>query len=156
MVLLSATPYEDLSLDHEEDDHYADFLNTIHFLLGNDAGMTAVQDEIATFRRELLTLDPERSETLKQSRDALTSRLRSVMCRTERVAHTQRQNAMLSEPSRPAPLQAADLHQADLVIGASRRVGAHGAVEYWKSAPYPLEFHEGLRAAHEDRRPGRV
>lgn len=141
VLLLSATPYKMLSLDHEQDDdHYPDFIRTLGFLFDDSATVAASQNEIAAFRRELLALDGQRTDALKGARDALTSRLLSVMCRTERVALTLRQDAMLTEPPRPAPIRADDLYQADLVIGASKRVRASGSVEYWKSAPYPLNF----------------
>lgn len=144
VLLLSATPYKMLSLDHEQDDdHYPDFIRTLRFLFDDSAAVAASQNEIAAFRRELLALDSERTDALKDARDALTSRLLSVMCRTERVAHTLRQDAMLTEPPRPAPIRADDLYQADLVIGASNLVRASGSVEYWKSAPYPLNFMKG-------------
>ena len=141
VLLLSATPYKMLSLDHQQDDdHYPDFIRTLRFLLEDDAAVAAVQDEIGAFRRELLELDLARTDALKRTRDALAARLRSVMCRTERVSHTLRQDAMVTEPPRPAPIEARDLHHADLVLGVSKRVGARDAVEYWKSAPYPLNF----------------
>jgi hypothetical protein len=145
VLLLSATPYKMLSLDHEkEDDHYPDFLRTLRFLHSdNDDAVTALQGEIAEFRRELLSLAPERTHELGARRDALVSSLRTVMCRTERVAHTRRQDAMVTEPPRPAPIRVDDLHHADLVIGASQRAHARDAVEYWKSAPYPLNFMKG-------------
>jgi len=118
VLLLSATPYKMLSLDHEQhDDHYPDFLQTLQFLLDDDQGVEAVKNDIEEFRRALLELDRERAEEVGRRRDALADRLRSVMCRTERVARTARQDAMVSEPPCPAPLQPDDLQLARLKRG---------------------------------------
>lgn len=144
VLLLSATPYKMLSLDHEQhDDHYPDFLRTLRFLLGSEAAVAAVQHDIEEFRRALLELDPTRPEVVGIARDTLRARLHAVMCRTERVSSTVRQDAMLTEPLRPAPLRADDLTHARLLDGASLKVGARDAVEYWKSAPYALNLMKG-------------
>ncbi len=145
VLLLSATPYKMLSLDHEqEDDHYPDFLRILKFLFNDcDATIQATEREIQAFRRALLDFDGNHLEHLTAPRDALANRLRSVMARTERVSSTDRRDAMLVEPAKPAPLQAVDLHHASLVDGVSRLVHARDAVEYWKSAPYALNFMKG-------------
>jgi len=144
VLLLSATPYKMLSLDHEQhDDHYPDFLRTLRFLLGSDAAVSDVRDDIEEFRRALFELDPARPEGASRSRDALRSRLQRVMCRTERVSSTIRQDAMLREPLRPAPLLPSDLLHARLVDGVSRQVGARDAIEYWKSTPYAVNLMKG-------------
>lgn len=144
VLLLSATPYKMLSLDHEaEDDHYPDFLQTLGFLFDRPAAVDQAKAEIQAFRSALLDLDLARPEVVLQARDALQHRLGAVMCRTERVGLTDRQDAMVSEPRRPAPLQAADLHHAALLDGVSREVRARDSIEYWKSAPHALSFMKG-------------
>lgn len=141
VLLLSATPYKMLSLDHEQhDDHYPDFLKTLRFLLDSDQAVTEVQDNIEEFRSTLLELDATRPNDIGAARDALQSRLHKVMCRTERVGNTTRQDAMLAEPPRQATLAVTDLAHARLVDGASLKVGARDAVEYWKSAPYAVNM----------------
>ena len=144
VLLLSATPYKMLSLDHEQhDDHYPDFLRTLRFLVGSDDAVADIRCDIEEFRRALLELDLTRPEGIGLARDALRARLGRVMCRTERVSSTVRQDAMLREPPRPAPLVANDLLHARLVDGASRQVGARDAVEYWKSTPYAVNLMKG-------------
>lgn len=155
-LLLSATPYKMLSLDHEaEDDHYPDFLRTLGFLLGRQGPATDIGEAVQAYRRALLGLDgSEGMESLQMARAAkqdLETRLRQVMCRTERVALTRRRDAMLIELPVPADLRAQDLQQvrlADRVAGAG---GAPDVVEYWKSSPYLLNFarHYKLREALE-------
>ncbi len=53
VLLLSATPYRMLSLDHEnEDDHYEDFLKTLGFLFDNDDQKIAeIKNEFRRFRQ---------------------------------------------------------------------------------------------------------
>lgn len=144
VLLLSATPYKMYSLDHEQDDdHYPDFLKTLRFLFGSDTAVAEVEADIRAFREALLDLDPERPNDVGACRDRLTDRLRAVMCRTERVAHTARQDAMVVEPVCPAPLLAGDLHHATLLDAVSRVVRARDPVEYWKSAPHALSFMKG-------------
>ena len=59
MLLLSATPYRMLSLDHEtDDDHYADFMETLRFLFdGDEARVAEIKDEFRRFRQALYGLD---------------------------------------------------------------------------------------------------
>ena len=58
VLLLSATPYRMLSLDHEnEDDHYEDFLKTLGFLFDNDDQKIAeIKNEFRRFRQALYRL----------------------------------------------------------------------------------------------------
>lgn len=145
VLMLSATPYKMLSLDHEaEDDHYPDFLKTLGFLFDQQHGaMETTKQEIHTFRRLLLDLDVAHPENIRKARLALQNRLGSVMCRTERVGLTTQHDAMVVEPPRPALLVPDDLHHATLIDKVSRMVEAHDVIEYWKSTPYALNFMKG-------------
>lgn len=144
VLLLSATPYKMLSLDHEQDDdHYPDFLKTLGFLFDDPEAVERVQKDINDFRCGLLQLDGQGLAEIGPVRDELQSRLLSVMCRTERVAHTDRQDAMMIEPPRPAQLTPEDLHHAAFLDHLSRVVKARDAIEYWKSTPYALNFMRG-------------
>ncbi|XYI02551.1 DEAD/DEAH box helicase [Sorangium sp. So ce1128] len=155
VLLLSATPYKMLALDHErEDDHYPDFLRTLGFLLEDPAEVESIQSDIQRFRRALYTLAAGDDSEVAAARAALEARLRRVMCRTERVAMTARRDAMLAEPARPARLEPADLEQAALADRAVRALDAGDAIEYWKSSPYLLSFlrHYELRKKLDARR----
>ena len=144
VLMLSATPYKMLSLDHEaEDDHYPDFLQTLGFLFNQPEAVTATEQEIQIFRRALFDLDFEQPEKVMVARRALEDRLRSVMCRTERVAFTTHQDSMVSEPPRQAKLLPDDLEHAALIDAVSRKVGARDGIEFWKSTPYALNFMRG-------------
>ena len=144
VLLLSATPYKMLSLDHEEEeDHYPDFLRTLGFLLNDvDGGeVVKVKEDIGSYRRALYAAGEDGAdEAIGATRQALERGLRAVMCRTERVAMTRDRDAMLAELSRPAPVASADLRQARLADALSRAVRAPDPIEYWKSSPYTLNF----------------
>lgn len=148
VLLLSATPYKMYTLPEESeahDDHYADFLRTARFLMG--AQQTAeFQRELSDFRHALLDLAGSPPETVRRHRSKVEKRLRRVMSRTERLAVASDRNGMLVErPSPGATLEAGDLRAflaADLV---SRRLGTGDALEYWKSAPYLLNFMESYK-----------
>jgi len=140
-LLLSATPYRMLSLDHEQyDDHYPDFLRTLSFLFDNGLEVVQIEEEIQKFRRGLFALEGGNIAELEEVRNRLQSKLLLVMCRTERVEMTQKLDAMLIEPFNQAPLQSQDLEQAFLVDNVSRALGAREFMEYWKSSPYLLNF----------------
>ena len=141
VLLLSATPYKMLSLDHErEDDHYPDFLKILGFLYNGPNEVKAVERDIQRYRKALYTASAEEGDSVIAARNSLERRLRRVMCRTERVAATRTRDAMLSEPPRPATVAASDLRQARLVDSLSQAVSAPDSLEYWKSSPYALSF----------------
>ena len=141
VLLLSATPYKMLSLDHErEDDHYPDFLKTLGFLYNDPDEVKEVERDIQRYRKALYAASAEESDSVIAARRSLERRLRRVMCRTERVAATRTHDAMLAEPSRPATVVASDLRQARLVDSLSQAVSAPDSLEYWKSSPYALSF----------------
>jgi hypothetical protein len=140
-LLLSATPYKMLSLDHEQDDdHYPDFLRTLSFLFDNGLEVVQIEGDIQKFRRGLFALTEGNIAEFEEVRNRLQSRMLRVMCRTERVGMTQKLDAMLTEPLKRASLHPEDLDQASLVDKAARALGARDSIEYWKSSPYLLNF----------------
>ena len=144
-LLLSATPYRMLTLagdDEEEGDHYQDFLETLAFLFGRDHGREIAErlaDEMTRFRLELLGLPETKREAIAQ-RHAIETRLRQVMARTERVSSTAERDSMVSEPRVAVSVQPDDLRQSTAITAIAHVAGAPEIVEYWKSAPYLLNF----------------
>lgn len=143
-LFLSATPYKMLTLRHEQgdEDHYRDFCNTVEILYGPVDGPAAVaklQAELKVFRRILLSGGPDPQEA-RSAKDRVEMRLRMVMARTERVRNTKARDAMLCEVPMTLTVEPADLRQAVTVERISRMLGTGGAIEYWKSAPYLLNF----------------
>lgn len=71
VLLLSATPYKMLSLDHEQDDdHYPDFIRTLRFLFDDSAAVAASQNEIAAFRGGFLRAR-QRADRRTRAREGL-------------------------------------------------------------------------------------
>ena len=140
-LLLSATPYKMLSLDHEQDDdHYPDFLRTLRFLFQDEDAVAVLRHELQEYRNQLFALTGGDHAEITQARDQLQKSLMRVMCRTERVGMTQRLDAMLMELPQKAPLHAIDLDHAATADRAARAVEAREPIEYWKSSPYLLNF----------------
>jgi hypothetical protein len=143
-LLLSATPYKmyTLAAESDHDDHYEDFVKTTEFLLGTEAG--AFRTELRAYREALLDLGALSPAVLRRRRRAVETRLRQVMARTERLAATDDRAGMLVERALPlAPVTTADVRGFLAFDRVSQTLRAGDAVEYWKSAPYPLSFMEG-------------
>lgn len=142
VLLLSATPYKMLTLYDEDEDHYEDFIRTLDFLLaGDEKRLERIRQDLAEYRHVLYSGSGEGIAV----RDRLQRRLKKVMVRTERVPATRERDAMLHEPSVPTSLNAADLHRATALDKVTRAVGSAEALEYWKSAPYLLNFMKGYK-----------
>lgn len=141
VLLLSATPYRMLTLDHEQDDdHYTDFIETLRFLINNETIIGQIKNEFRRFRQALYGLDGELANNAHEAQIALQSLLRSVIARTERIGATQTHNAMVIERQEPAQLKREDLIAARFVDQLARTVEAGDTIEYWKSSPYLVNF----------------
>lgn len=144
-LLLSATPYRMLTLSGDEPDdgeHYRDFLETLSFLYGRTNGpqiAATLEGEMRQFRGFLHAL-PEARPAAVEARRSVEQRLRKVMARTERVASTLNRDSMVGEPPMSITVQPADLRQAASVSDVARALEAPEITEYWKSAPYLLNF----------------
>ena len=151
VLLLSATPYKMFTLAEERaltgDDHYSDFIATVDFLeQPRDDGTTRrLRAALANFRRLAVTGgDPQ------AAKNEVEELLRKVMCRTERpVSGTA---DMLRERSdQPAPPTPEDLLGFVALKGIADEVGGALSVEYWKSAPYFLNFMDGYQLSEKFR-----
>lgn len=141
VLLLSATPYKPLTLDHErEEDHYSEFLETLKFLFNDPDPVELIRADIPRFRRQLLSYPSTSPKQILETQNNLETRLKKVMCRTERVSATADQNSMLKELHLEATLSATDLQNAAGLDRIALVLGSHDIVEYWKSSPYPLSF----------------
>jgi len=148
VLLLSATPYKMFTLDAEmgDEDHYPDFIRTLRFLYNDDHALTKAQALIEARRKTMQEPSPDHTLLRSQS-GSLRKELLQVMCRTERVDTTRDHNAMLKELAELATLEPTDILHAAFSDLAARSVGAGDVIEYWKSAPYLLNFlkHYDLR-----------
>ncbi len=156
-LLLSATPYRMLTLSGdapEEGNHHADFLATLGFLYGRERGKDIariLEDEMRAYRTALHGL-PEDRGSVVAARQRVEDRLRRVMSRTERVSSTAERDAMVREVTVPVTVQPVDLRQATAVAAVARALEVPHVIEYWKSAPYLLNFmrHYALKRALHD------
>lgn len=145
VLMLSATPYKMYTSDHEsaQDDHYRDFLSTVEFLMQDNSSFERFREQVKAFREKLFRLADGNLEGMVDIKNAVESSLKKIMVRTERLALSADRDGMLEEvkPSN-VTLKASDLkHYVDLQRIA-KQLDHSDLIEYWKSAPYLLNFME--------------
>jgi hypothetical protein len=140
-LLLSATPYKPFTTTDEDiagEGHYEDFITTLRFLSAGDEGwLASVESTLASFRARLLAGQPTR-----EAADRLRQLLLHYMCRTERptVEGATREHAVVAKG-----VTAQDFRDFVHLRRIAAEVGAPVEVEYWKSAPYFVNFLEGYK-----------
>ncbi len=144
VLLLSATPYKMYTVqdDAGDEDHYADFVRTARFLFADDTGAAEqLGDLLQKFRQELFRLGQEGTNNLTVIRDGIERSLRSVMVRTERLAVTPDRSGMLLEKDAgKIVIQPRDASNYACVQALARLVDSPDTMEYWKAAPWLLNF----------------
>ncbi|MCY4423664.1 MAG: helicase-related protein [Acidimicrobiaceae bacterium] len=143
-LLLSATPYRMYTISDEmEDDHYRDFLDTCSFLFQDPARVERLEGRFRALRTALTAADP--GDAAEDACQGVGNELRAVMARTERLSATPDRDGMLSETDTQVAVMDHDL-RAYLRIGAlADAVAHHEPTEYWKSAPYLVNFMEAYK-----------
>lgn len=150
VLILSATPYRMLALEHEGDGHYTEFLDTVRFLFAEkgEQEVACLRSDLTAFRERL-----ERREFLRGRdcellalRKRIEKRLRKVVCRTER-------NRYLRDPAKG--IQEVYPAGSDFAVPQKEEVGdyirlrkflldkvdtSQHITEYWKSCPAPFTF----------------
>lgn len=150
LLLLSATPYRTLSLSSDdplEGDHYADFMKTMRFLFGDEDGQQRVEElgrELLAFRRALQAL-PDGEEKARNARDRVQSMLGQVVARTERINVTTDRNSQVKDRLPALAIEPEDLAEVKAIAHVANLVDAPGIVEFWKSAPFLLNFMRGYK-----------
>jgi hypothetical protein len=139
VLLLSATPYRlpGGSLAPGEKP-YADFVGLVRFLAGLDEANT-IADVLDAFSRALRAHPPNEGEVI-EARDAAQAILGKIMSRTERTGSTKKADGMVAEHVRTLPAEEGDLAGAIAARRIARRLKTRDSVEYWKSAPFFLDF----------------
>lgn len=142
-ILLSATPYKMYTLYEEsgEEDHYQDFLATLEFLENNPANTARIKTLIEEYRREMYRFGNGDTNRLPLLKHELENALRRTMVRTERIATTPGKDDMLTEVADQnlAP-QPSEIKAYLSLQNISGLLGQGDVIEYWKSAPYLLNF----------------
>jgi hypothetical protein len=148
VLLLSATPYKMYTLAEEgaTDQHYADFMKTLGFLFEDNSAVEACQSLFGEYRQACYQVAQGGISPLRQAKVALETRLRQVMVRTERLGVTPNRDGMLVEiPSTQCTLSVDDLLAYRSLSQVASAIDADDPLEYWKSAPYLLNFMENYR-----------
>jgi hypothetical protein len=141
VLLLSATPYKMYTLTDDREDHYRDFVRTLKFLEGTAGDQRPIEDDLEEYRAALLGVAQlEGTERLRLANRRLEERLRRVMVRTERLASTVDRNGMLKVVGAPLELRTSDVLDYHALQNVARIVDHHDTMEFWKSAPYALNF----------------
>ncbi len=140
-LLLSATPYRMYTTADEADgDHYADFLSTCSFLFQDTERIDRLQTGFAALRHALTSAD-----SLSHAEGIcidIAAELRSVMVRTERLAATPDRDGMLQEPATAVSVEPGDLRSYLRFGELAETVEQREPTEYWKSAPFLVNFME--------------
>lgn len=146
VLLLSATPYKMYTVanDHEGDDHYGDFLRTVRFLYNDPEATARFETVLAAYRRAVTGVAVGGIDRLTMLKNELQAMLRSIMVRTERLAASHDRNGMLRESdAMRASITPGDVRSYAGLRRVARELGADDTIEFWKSAPYLLNFMEG-------------
>ena len=147
VLLLSATPYKMYTVREEggDDDHYSDFVETLRFLQRDVDSTDAVAQLLADMRRAIYR-GTEGRDTILRLRAQIETALRRVMARTERLAVSPDRGGMLREvPARDLSLRPDDARTYCAVQRIGRELDQPDTVEFWKSAPYLLNFMDGYK-----------
>lgn len=149
VLLLSATPYKPFTnADDSEDDHYKDFLATVRFLAGGEAGSEkAASDALAAYRQALV-LNQDAAAAALQVRD----RLLLLMSRCERPPIAANEDLVMVRELATETPSVSDLKGWAALRNLGTTVDAPIDVEYWKSIPYFASFMDGYKPAERTKR----
>lgn len=150
VLLLSATPYKMVTLAEERslsgDRHYDDFLATVEFLQRHQSSVRQeLERALGQFRSALVSgADPSPAKA------AAERILTSVMCRTERPSRGGADMLCERDVDVPPP-SPADLGGFVAMRRIANELDAPLSIEYWKSAPYFLNFMDGYQVGRKFR-----
>ena len=145
VLLLSATPYKPFTYAEETAkgaDHYADFIRTLEFLAASEMPVDSVRADLDELRQTALSGEPTAA-----IRDRVQVQLRRWIARTERPANNG--PTTIDTTTGPGRVRAADFAGFVALRRVADEVRAPLTVEYWKSAPYFLNFLSGYRVGEK-------
>lgn len=152
VLLLSATPYRMYTItdDAADDDHYADFLQTLRFLQQDATRTARVHALLQEYRQLLRRIGSGNQARLLGIKQELEVELRRVMVRTERLAASEDRNGMLVEHQGEAmTFEARDALGYRSIQRVARCLEHNDTIDYWKSAPYLLSFMDRYQLKEE-------
>ena len=139
-LLLSATPYKMYTLrDEEQEDHYADFLNTARFLMGEEEAEHLAED-LRGFRQALLDVGVTGHRVLID--EAPDRAAAPPVHDSDRAAFPDRRSKRDDHRASGAgdPPDAGRSPRVCRRRSGEPDVAAGDITEYWKSSPYLLNF----------------
>lgn len=143
-LLLSATPYKLFTLAGElevsGDDHYKDFLATTRFLVKEDEDrVSKIEQAFKSYREALIG-----GEKVDECRQEAQTQLTRVMSRTERptIGESGMGLELQEALAQPTAEELAGYVSMDR-MAQELETSIH--VDYWKSAPYFLNFMDGYK-----------
>jgi hypothetical protein len=143
VLLLSATPYKPFTLDQETlasgESHHQDFLQTLRFLNGDPAWLGEVEAALRQYREALQQ---------RRSAGAAANRVRRLLITV--MSRSERPRLRTGEMVREKRVDLVDLTQDDVrgyvrLRELASELDAHATLEYWKSAPYFINFVDGYQ-----------
>lgn len=141
-LVLSATPYKMYTLPDEPsgENHYEDFTDTISFLVGRKKA-EEITRSLAVMRQGIISGTAKDVARAKQARTEVENALTKVMSRTERLAATEDRSGMLAhKPLDHFGFDTTDVYGWRALDDLSQDLNVPGAFEYWRSAPYTVNF----------------
>jgi hypothetical protein len=150
LLLLSATPYKMLTLKgvDGDEDHYADFIRTVGFLLHDEDATVSFEQDLRQFRAGVFQAHLDGGSAALAAKERIEATLRQVMVRTERLAVGSDRDGMLAERVLSGvALTPEDVHAYAAAAQVSRSVESWDPLEVWKSAPYLFSFLDGYQLA---------
>jgi hypothetical protein len=143
ILLLSATPYKPLTLQQDREngeDHHTDFIRTIRFLQNDGDQTQELQSLLSEHGRELYRLR-SRDNQVRSLCERIRQVLSGVMARTERLAVSEDRNGMLKVvPCDHLRFKAKEAVTYAVLQKLAHLMSSGDTIEYWKSAPYLLNF----------------
>jgi hypothetical protein len=151
ILILSATPYRLYTLQHESEDHHADFMRTYEFLKNKKDGISHMREMLKQFRSRLeegrwLNSTDQQLRDLKQE---IEDELKLVMCRTERNWYLDGADKGVSEvwdsaEESPRPIHGELLEYIRLrEFLLLQKIADWNITDFWKSSPSLLSFMDG-------------
>lgn len=140
MLLLSATPYKPYTFAEEDEDHHREFLELLRFLNDDVRWLADVRRALGAYREAAIAGKPV-DDIITEVRELLLT----VMCRTERPRLAGSDDMLVERVHPAAPVQPSELVDFAALRGLARELKTTVTVEYWKSAPYFVNFCDGYQ-----------
>lgn len=151
-LMLSATPYQAFGVDQDDPgrSHQSAFMETVSFLLDDERQESQLDELFTSQRAAMLNYGSRTQEEIESTKTQIESILTKVMVRTERLASDEDRNGMLEQIEHDGQrIESADILAHVGTERIARELGIPGTIEYWKSAPFILNFMDDYKLKRE-------